>query len=120
MKEKIQMLKDLMDRAEQFAKTNIQLYRLKAIDKVTDIFSSVASGLIIIITLTFLLIILSIGTAFWLGEVLGKVYYGFFAVAGAYAFLAILMVLFRRSILEVFFNNYIVNQIFKEKKHAPN
>lgn len=118
MKEKIAMLKDLMDRAEAFAKTNIQLYRLKAIDKVTDVFSSVAAGLVIMIVLTFFLIILSIGAAFWLGEVLGKIYYGFFAVAGAYALLALLMVVFRKQVVEAFFNNYIVSEIFKEKKHA--
>lgn len=120
MKEKVSMLKDLMDRAETFAKTNLQLYRLKAIDKVTDVFSSVAAGVVILIIVTFLMIILSIGTSLWLGELLGKLYYGFFAVAGFYAVLAILCVLLRRQLLEVFFNNYIVNQIFKEKDHAAN
>ena len=114
------MLKDLMDRAEQFAKTNIQLYRLKAIDKVTDVFSSLAAGVVILIIVTFLLIILSIGASLWLGEILGKMYYGFFAVAGFYALLAIVLVAMRKQVLEVFFNNYIVNQIFKEKDHAPN
>lgn len=114
------MLKDLMDRAEQFAMTNIQLYRLKAIDKVTDVFSSVAAGVVILIIITFLLITLSIGTSIWLGEIFGKMYLGFFAVAGFYALLAIILVVMRKQVLEVFFNNYIVNQIFKEKDHAAN
>ena len=122
MKEKVTMLKDLMDRAEQFAKTNIQLYRLKAIDKVTEVFSSVAAGVVILIIVTFLCIILSIGASIWLGEVLGKMYYGFFAVAGFYAVLAIMCVLLKKKVLEVLFNNFIVNLIFKEKDHdhAPN
>ena len=120
MKEKVEMLKDLMDRAEAFAKTNVQLYRLKAIDKVTDVFSSVASGVVIMIILIFLLIILSIGASIWLGEVLGKMHYGFFAVAGFYAVLAILCILFKKRLLEKLFNNYIVNEIFKEKDHAAN
>jgi len=120
MKEKVVLLKDLMDRAETFAKTNIQLYRLKAIDKVTDVFSSVAAGVVILVILTFLMIILSIGASLWLGEVLGKMHYGFFAVAGFYAFLAIICILFKKQLLETLFNNYIVNQIFKEKDHAAN
>ena len=112
------MIRELIDKAENYAKTNIELYKLKAIDKTTDVFSSVAAGIVIGIVITFLLIVLSIGAGFWIGEILGKTYYGFFVVAGFYAVLAIILVLMRRQLLEVFFNNYIVNQIFKEKDHA--
>ncbi|RZJ68283.1 MAG: hypothetical protein EOO50_02360 [Flavobacterium sp.] len=120
MKEKVVMIQELIDKAETYAKTNIELYKLKAIDKTTDVFSSVASGIVIGVIITFLVIILSIGASLWIGELLGKLYYGFFIVAGFYALLAIILVATKKRVLEVFFNNYIVHEIFKEKKHAGN
>ncbi len=119
MKEKILLVQQLIDKAELYAKTQIELYKLKAIDKTTDVFSSVASGLVIGVVSIFLLIILSVGIALWLGELLGKPYYGFFALAGIYGLLIVLMIV-RKSSLEGFFNDYIVHQIFKDKKHETN
>lgn len=120
MKEKVVMIQELIDKAETYAKTNIQLYKLKAIDKTTDLFSSIASSIVIGVIITFLIIILSIGASLWLGELMGKLYYGFFAVAGFYALLAIVLAAMKKRLLVMFFNNYIVHEIFKEKEHAGN
>jgi len=119
MKEKGILIRMLIDKAEQFGKTNIELYKLKAIDKGTDVFASMASRIVIIIIVALFLLLLTLGFAFYLGEVLGKIYYGFFAVAGCYALIAILIAIFRRP-LEDLFNDYIINEIFKEKKNASN
>jgi len=118
MNEKVSLVRDLIEKAEAYAKTNIELYKLKAIDKTTDVFSSVASGIVIGAIVTFLIIILSIGASLWIGELLGKLYYGFFAVAGFYLVLILFLIVTRKKILELYLNNYIVNQIFKEKNHA--
>jgi hypothetical protein len=48
---------------------------------------------------------------------IGKTYYGFFVMAGFYAFIFMLLMLFENK-LETIFNNYLINQIFKEKKEA--
>ncbi len=119
MKEKGILVRMLIDKAEQYGKTNIELYKLKAIDKGTDVFASVASRVVIFAILALFLLVLTLGLAFYLGEVLGKNYYGFFAVAAIYAIIAILIMVFRKP-LEDIFNDYIINQIFKEKKNAGN
>lgn len=113
------MIQELIDKAETYAKTNVELYKLKAIDKTTDVFSSIASGIVIGVVVTFLVIILSIGASLLIGEWMGKLYLGFFIVAAFYAVLAVILVATKKRLLEVFFNNYIVHQIFKEKSHAP-
>lgn len=120
MKEKVILIEQLIDKAETYAKTNVELYKLKAIDKTTDVFSSIAAGIVIGVIITFFIILLSIGGALYLGEMLGKPYYGFLAVAAIYAFVAIVLVIFRKVWLEDLFNDYIINQIFKEKKDAGN
>ena len=60
-----------------------------------------------------------ISTIFLFPSILGKTYYGFFAMAGFYAFVTIVFLLFKNK-LEDIFNNYLINQIFKEKKDASN
>lgn len=119
MKNKI-LLEMLWEKTEQYAKTSLELYKLKAIDKTTDVFASLATRIVIFTILAVFFLLLTIGLALYLGDILGKSYYGFFAVAGFYAIIAIILFIIRRPWLEDTFNNYIINQIFKEKDNASN
>lgn len=117
MKNKVILIEMLFEKIEEYGRTSIELYKLKTIDKVTDVFASLASRIVIAIIIALFLLFLSIGIAKYLGEILGKEYYGFFAVTGFYALIAIIL-LSRRASLENTFNDYIINQIFKEKSNA--
>lgn len=117
MEQKIELVKELAQKAEDFARTNIELYKLKAIDKGTDVFSSVASAIIIGIIVIFSVLILSIGLAVWIGQALGNIAYGFLIVGGLYLLMALVLFLTRKTVLDNFFNDYIVRLIFKEKDH---
>ncbi len=116
MKEKIVIVEMLIEKAEQYAKTSIDLYKLKAIDKVTDIFAAVVSGMFVAVFIIFFLILASVGLALYLGEVFGKGYYGFFAVAGIYLLVGIIFMVAKKSMIEEPLNDYIVKQAFKTKK----
>jgi len=115
MKDKVILIEMLFDKIEQYGKTSIQLYRLKAIDKVTDVFASIATRIIIAVSIALFFILLTIGLSLFLGELLGKTYYGFFAMAGLYVLLAIVCLVWKKY-LEATFNNYIIKEIFKDKK----
>ena len=120
MKNKAILIEMLIDKAEQYGKTNIELYKLKAIDKSTDVFASLASRIVVFIIFVLFFFLFTVGLALFLGDVLGKSYYGFFAIAGFYFVIAIIMLIIRKPFLEVGFNNYIINQIFKEKENVDN
>lgn len=120
MKDKVILIEMLIDKIEQYGKTSIELYKLKAIDRSTDVFASLASRIVVFVTIALFFILFTIGIALYLGDVLGKSYYGFFAIAGFYAFIAIILFMVRKPYLEKTFNNYIINQIFKEKENADN
>ena len=120
MKDKVVLIEMLFEKVESYLKTTLELYRLKAIDKITDVFASVVSRLIIAVIIALFFILISVGLALYLGEVLGKNYYGFFALGGFYALVAIVMTVNRRAWLEIKLNDYIINQIFKEKDHDHN
>ena len=120
MQDKIELVKELLHNAEGFAKTNIELIKLKAIDKGTDVFSAVTSSVIIGIVMLFFVSMTSFGAAMWIGESMGHYYYGFMIVAGFYLLLAIILVATNKVFLERSLNNYIVRLIFKEKNNDGN
>ncbi len=116
MKDKVIIVETLVEKLEEYAKTSAELYKLKAIDKGTDLFTSVVSRTVIILIVTLFFLLLTIGLCYYMGEVLGKTHYGFFAVAGMYFVIGGILFLFRRSLLDAPLNDFIVRQIFKEKK----
>ena len=120
MKDKAILIEMLFEKVEAYTKTTVELYRLKAIDKATDVFATIASSLIIAVIVALFFILLSIGLALYLGELLGKNYFGFFALGGLYALIAIIMSMNRKSWLEVKLNDYMINQTFKKKDNVHN
>lgn len=117
MKDKVIILEMLVEKIEEYGKTNYELFRLKAIDKATDIFASVTTRVVYFSIITLFFLLVTIGLSLFVGDLLGKAYYGFFVMAGFYFLLGVVLYLFKKS-LEDSFNNYLINQIFKEKKDA--
>ena len=72
----------LIERVEEYSRTSYELFKLKAIDKMSSVVSTVVSRLCAVIFLFIFIIVLHVAVALWLGELLGKGYYGFFCVAG--------------------------------------
>ena len=94
IEEKTNLLGSLLDIATDYGETSIELVRLKVLDKTTDIVSSlVPLSIVIVFFLSFLLFV-NLGISFWLGEILGKIYYGFLIVAGFYIIAAIFIRIF--------------------------
>lgn len=116
MKDKVIIVEMLVEKIEEYAKTSVELYKLKAIDKGTDVFTSIISRVVIFAIIALFFLLVTIGLSLYLGDVLGKSYYGFFAVAGGYFVIAAILFAFRTSILDMPLNDFIVRQIFKEKK----
>jgi hypothetical protein len=87
----------LLERLEEFVQTNIKLYQYKAIDKGTEVASSVIS--VVIMAIFFLLgfVVLSMGLALLIGYWLGSSYWGFFVMGGIYILIGLVFYLFRNS-----------------------
>ncbi|MFA6484050.1 MAG: hypothetical protein WCW62_15835 [Bacteroidales bacterium] len=102
-------IETLIEEAVAYGKTTVELAKLKAIDKISGIAASLISKILIGSILFFIVLFLSLGLAFWLGNVFGRVYLGFLAVAGIYSVLAILVHFF----LSKWFKNLICNYIIK-------
>ena len=82
MENKTALLEPLFERAEEFGKTSFELIKYRTFEKTADVTSTFVSRGIFIIALSIFIALLNIGAALWLGDLLGKSYYGFFCVAG--------------------------------------
>src|ERR1700704_6618126 len=89
-------IETLFGKAGDFGKTSMELFKLQAIDKSAEVLSVLATKLVITIVVALLILSVNIGLALWIGELLGRMYYGFFIVAGFYGLITIVVYIFRR------------------------
>jgi len=113
MNEQSDLINSLIEKGEQYGKTTLELLKLKTLDKSADVASNIVSWLIVVIFAVLFFLILNIGIALWIGELLGKSYYGFFVVAGFYALLALIFGIFRKQLIKNPVNNSIIDQVLE-------
>ncbi len=111
MEAKSHLLEPLLESAEAYSKTSFELLKLKSLDKTAAVTSTLISRLLLVIVLSFFALTLSIAVALWLGELLGKSYYGFLVVAGFYGLSGIILCLIHPSV-KARVNNSIITQMF--------
>ena len=105
------LIEPLLEKVEAYGKTSFELFKLKALAKTADVSSSLISRMLFILFLSFFLLTLNIAAALWIGDLLGKNYYGFLIVAGFYA-LASVILLIVHAALKTRVNNTIIKQLF--------
>ena len=103
----------LIERTTDYAKTSLELAKLKTLDKTSDLVSSVIPHSIEFIILGTFIIFLNLGIAFWLGEILGGIYFGFFVIAGFYLLCGLIVHFLMYNKLKSLISNYIIKQILK-------
>jgi hypothetical protein len=113
MDEQSGLIESLIEKGEQYGKTTLELLKLKTLDKTAEVTSNLVSWLIVLIFAVLFFLIMNIGVALWLGELMGKSYYGFFAVSGFYGFLALIFGIFRKQIIKEPLNNSIIEQVLE-------
>jgi hypothetical protein len=113
MEKNANLLETLLERASEYGKTSIELARLKALDKTTEIVSSFIPLSVVILLVASSLLFLNLGLAFWLGEVLGKTYYGFFVVAAFYVLAGIFIHFFLHKWIKRLVGDYFIKRVLK-------
>lgn len=98
MDESENLIELLFDRVKEYGKSSVELIKLKAVDKSSDLFSKFIFHLILSIFFLLGIFSLNIAVALWIGDLLGKTYFGFLAVSGFNVLLIIILLLFRKKI----------------------
>jgi len=105
----------LYEKAKNYADINIELAKLNAIDKTADIVSSLLARLLVIMVVAIFVLFLSITLSFYLGDILGKSYFGFLVVSGFYLLLALILHYNRDTIIKVPLTNVVIAKLLKTK-----
>ena len=104
----------LFEKAGDYSKTSIELYKLQAIDKTAEVVSSLAARLVVTIVVALFIVSVNIGLALWIGELLGKTYYGFFVIGGLYAFIAMVVYACRNKWIKQPVSNSMINKMLQQ------
>lgn len=113
MEDNVNMFEALYEKAIDYAKTTFELNKLKAIEKTADVVSSFIPHTIVFVIISFFVLSLNFGLAFWIGDVLGNVAFGFFIVAGFYCLAGVITHFFFHERLKRYFGNYFLKLLFK-------
>ncbi len=104
------VFEDLYNKGEKYTITSIELAKLKALQTTTHIVTTMIWRLSVVVMLSLFVLVLNIGIALWLGELLGKNYYGFFIVAGFYLVAAVILHFFLPNWIKKPVSDLIITQ----------
>jgi hypothetical protein len=104
------LIGSLIEKVEQYTRSTAELQKLKAIDKSADVLSTLVAYLMVIICFSIFYIILNIGIALVLGDLMGQLYLGFLVLAGFHAFVGLIIYLMRSKWIKQAAKEKIISQ----------
>jgi hypothetical protein len=113
MEENAKLLELLLERAKEYGETSYELLKLKALDKTSEVVSSFVPLSVVVVIIASFLLFFNLGLALWLGELLGRIFYGFFVVAAFYVITGIVIHFFMHKWFKRSVGNYFIKQVLK-------
>jgi len=109
---------------ENYIHSRMLLIKLQAIEKISKLSAAMFSGLLIAILSFFVILFLSIMAAWYFGQLLGSPFEGFGIICAFYIFALVLVLVFRKRVLQKTIINTVINIFFEktseEKKDDTN
>jgi len=113
MEDNSKVLESLLEKAEDYGRTSYELVKLKALDKTSDIVSSFVPHSLVFVLIASFILFLNLGLALWLGDILGKLFYGFFLVAAFYVLSGITVHFFMHNWIKRVTGNFFIKHMLK-------
>jgi len=113
MEDHTNLIETLIEKATDYGKTSYELAKLKAIEKTSQVISSLISSGIVLLIICLFMLFMNMGLAFWIGQILGEIYVGFFIVAGFYGIISILVYSFMRKWIMRKVGDSFIKQVLK-------
>ncbi|HLP94873.1 MAG TPA: hypothetical protein VK168_12600 [Saprospiraceae bacterium] len=101
----------LFDRIEVYGQTTLNLWKLQMLEASIKISTKIISNLSFALLISTSIFIFSIGLALYLGELLGKAYYGFTIIAISYLIAGVMLHFFLGKWLRKHIGDSIISEI---------
>ena len=103
----------LLKNAGKYLENKTELYKLKFIDKSSDIVSSVVEKILLFVMLLIFFFFLNIALALLIGYWLGHSFYGFFIIAGFYGIVGLIIHLSKDKLFRTPVTNSLIEKFLK-------
>jgi Protein of unknown function (DUF1469). len=113
MDDNMQLFELLWKKTVEYGKTSIELTKLRMLDNVLNVISSLIPPVLVFFFAGATLLFLSLGLALWLDEVLENAYYGYIIVATFFGLTAMIVHLYLHKRIKRIISDYIIKQVFK-------
>jgi len=104
-------VEELFYKLKDYIETTVDLYKLKAINKVSGFTSTIIVSIILIILLFLILICISVGFALLIGLWLGHAFWGFFIMGVLYLIIGLILFSSRSKLLKEPISNKFIKEL---------
>jgi hypothetical protein len=108
MDNKTTNVEELFYKLKDYGDTRLDLFKLKAISKISGILSSIISGVILVLLLLLAIICITIALSLVIGEAIGNTYLGFLIMAAIYIIIGLVMYSNRKKLLKAPISNKFI------------
>ncbi len=102
---------------ENYVENKLLLLKLQAAEKISKLAGAMFSGLLIAVISFFIILFISMMIAWYFGQLLDNVYFGFGIISAFYVVLLILLLVFRKKMLERTITSTVINIFFEQTAH---
>lgn len=115
-------LKDIPDHVLDYLKTKFELYKVIAIEQISQAASNVVLGVLLFLIGLFTLVFLSVTLALIIGKALDEPYLGFLIVTCIYILAGIILFVMKKKLILEPITNMIIKKVFDNdaKEHSKN
>jgi len=99
---------------EKYIRYRLLLIKLQAVEKISRLSAAMFAGLFIGILSFFIILFLSVMAAWYFGELLGSIFKGFGIICAFYIAVLILVLIFRKRVLQRTITNTVINILFEQ------
>lgn len=110
------LIDSLIGNSQDYVETRLTLFKLKMVDKSSDIASTILSFIPLILVFTIVFILLNIGIALLIGDLVGRASWGFLILTGVYIIIALVLYSQRNKWVKVPFANMLIKKFLNNSK----
>ncbi len=103
---------------KKYIDNRVELFKLSMVSVTANLAAKLISSFVILLFSLMIMLLLSIGFSFWIGEALGSLALGFFIVSGAYILIFLLYLAVAKNKIEVILKDKVVQASLDAEKEV--
>lgn len=111
MENETTIVEKLFYKLKDYGQTTLDLYKLKAISKVSGLISAAITSIVLLVLFFLVLICISVGFSLLIGSWLGHVYWGFFIMTVIYIIIGLILFSGRKKYLKAPISDKLIKEI---------